>query len=87
METETDVDKDPSAEGAEDDATENDQEVSGFAQKWGWTINIDRVSEITRTEWGKVEDYPVMYFLNILAFGNDRAEVKAKDRPIDVWSK
>lgn len=81
------MDKDATAEGIEDDATEDDQEVSGFAQKWGWTINIDRVSEITRTKWGEVEDYPVMYFLNILAFGNDRAEDKAKDRPSDVWSR
>lgn len=81
------MDKDPTAEGIEDDATEDDQEVSGFARKWGWTINIDRVSEITRTKWGEVEDYPVMYFLNILAFGNDRAEDKAKDRPSDVWSR
>ena len=33
------------------------------------------------------EHYPVMYFLNILAFGNDRAEDKSKDRSSYVWSK
>lgn len=56
-----------------------DSEASGieaFSLKWGWTINIDRVSEVTRASWDAVTDYPIFQFLNILAYANDRANIR-----------
>lgn len=76
MEAEAEPSQDQRAEDGEEDADSETSSAEAFCIKWGWTINIDRVSEVTRASWDAVTDYPIYQFLNILAYANDRANIR-----------
>lgn len=83
MEAETDESQDQRAEDGEEDADSETSSAEAFCIKWSWTINIDRVSEVTRNSWDVVEEYPILRFLNILAYANDRANIRKQSNGAD----
>lgn len=83
-------DKDDSSEvtsgvGGEDENDGGNSSASKFAQKWGWTAAIDRVSEVTRTPAHETLDFPIYAFLNWIAYANDKSE--DENRRLEEWKR
>ena len=53
-------------------AGEADGGADGFAGRWGWVAQVDRVSETLRCPWDDVWAMPVLEFFNVLAYRRDR---------------
>ena len=60
--TETDADR----------GGETDEKPTGFAWRWGWIYNIDRVSERMRISWNDAYKLNIIEFLNVLCYIKDR---------------
>lgn len=72
---------DEDAEGkAEDDTQDDEGTGEAFAERWGWLANIDAVAETARCSWDAATDMPVVAFLNILAYRNDKIAEQERQR-------
>lgn len=67
---------DSEADEANNESQEGDsssEAVSDFAQKWGWTFNVDVVAQTVHLSWNEVWEMNIIEFLNTLSYCRDKA--------------
>lgn len=72
-------------QGTEEGTGGEDPGPSGFAKRWGWYAHVDGISETMRISWDDVFKMPVLQFLNMICYRNDKAE--EQKREIERWKK